>query len=494
VDTDRNGESATGCALRFLKAHTVAVLLISTALSLPCFWHQHLVAGDLGSHTYNAWLAQLIELGQAPGLSIAPQRMNIVVDLALKSCGSRLGFEVAEKVVASTCVLIFFWGAFALMSAAARCAPWFLVPAIAMIAYGWTFQMGFLNFCLSLGIGFFALSLFWCGRGIDWLIGSALAGMALVSHPMGFVCLVAVATYITVAERTKGIYRWSVFISVLLAFAAVHFYVVKQFRTQYWDTPFFYAMSGADQLLLFGKRYVVVAIAAVLLGGCAFIWDLRGKREAVERWRFRTALELWAILVFTAAMLPELIQLPQYPIPAGFLISRTTSMTAVMGLCVLANIKSHWWHHVGFCALGVAFFSLLFLDTGALNRMETQASGLVRNLPQGRRVVARIEAPREWRVRFIEHMVDRACIGRCFVFSNYEPASGQFRIRASEGNGIVSASPDDVQAMEVGEYSVRRQDLPITLIYQCDANDWTRLCSKPLIENETELEKTGGRH
>jgi hypothetical protein len=51
-----------------------------------------------------------------------------------------------------------------------------------------------------------------------------------------------------------------------------------------------------------------------------------------------------------------------------------------------------------------------------------------------------------------------------------------------------------VQAMEVGEYSVRRQDLPITLIYQCDANDWTRLCSKPLIENETELEKTGGRH
>jgi hypothetical protein len=135
--------------------------------------------------------------------------------------------------------------------------------------------------------------------------------------------------------------------------------------------------------------------------------------------------------------------------------------------------------------MAAVFFLLLFLDTGRLNRMETQANDLIRGVPYGRRVIAHIEAPPEWRVRFIEHMVDRACIGRCFVYSNYEAASGQFRIRASAGNGIVSDLPGDVQAMEVGEYVVRRQDLPITLIYQCGAKDWTRLCSKDLAEGES---------
>jgi len=34
-------------------------------------------------------------------------------------------------------------------------------------------------------------------------------------------------------------------------------------------------------------------------------------------------------------------------------------------------------------------------------------------------------------VQFIAHSVDRACIGHCFSYSNYEPSSGQFRVRAS---------------------------------------------------------------
>ena len=64
-------DSALASAWRFLGRHWTRVLGISAALLLPCFWHRHIEAGDLGSHLYNAWLAQLIENGQAPGLYLA---------------------------------------------------------------------------------------------------------------------------------------------------------------------------------------------------------------------------------------------------------------------------------------------------------------------------------------------------------------------------------------------------------------------------------------
>ena len=49
----------------FLRTYWLRLLLISAAILIPCFWHSRIVAGDLGSHAYNAWLAQGIE-GQLP--------------------------------------------------------------------------------------------------------------------------------------------------------------------------------------------------------------------------------------------------------------------------------------------------------------------------------------------------------------------------------------------------------------------------------------------
>ena len=130
------------------------IFVISVLLLLPCFWHKRIEAGDLASHTYNAWLAQLIERGQAPGLYIARQWSNVLVDVALLRLGNAVGLPAAEKIVVSVCVLTFFWGAFALISAATDRRPWVLAPGIAMIAYGWTFHMGFMNYYLSLGLAF----------------------------------------------------------------------------------------------------------------------------------------------------------------------------------------------------------------------------------------------------------------------------------------------------------------------------------------------------
>ncbi len=183
-------------------------------------------------------------------------------------------------------------------------------------------------------------------------------------------------------------------------------------------------------------------------------------------------------------MIPELIQLPLYPGPVGFPVSRLTSITAVMGLCMLGYMRPRRWHLAGFTLLAAVFFSLMYRDTGTLNQMETQAENLVSTLPYGRRVTETIGPPPDSRIFFIDHMVDRACIGRCFTYSNYEPCFGQFRIRVRPGSPLVTDSPQASNAMEYGNYVVRPEDLPMTQIYQCDEQDLTRLCMRDLTAGE----------
>ena len=47
----------------------LAYFVVSGLLLVPCYWQSRLQAGDLSSHIYNAWLAELIAKGQAPGLA-----------------------------------------------------------------------------------------------------------------------------------------------------------------------------------------------------------------------------------------------------------------------------------------------------------------------------------------------------------------------------------------------------------------------------------------
>ena len=72
---------------------------VSAAILIPCFWQSRLQAGDLASHLYNAWLARLVEQGQAPGLAIARQSTNVLFDLLLKFLFEQLGAEAAQQAM-----------------------------------------------------------------------------------------------------------------------------------------------------------------------------------------------------------------------------------------------------------------------------------------------------------------------------------------------------------------------------------------------------------
>jgi hypothetical protein len=468
-------------ALRFLRSRRAAVLLISALILVPCFWHRRIEAGDLGSHTYNAWLALLVTQGRAPGLYLVPQWNNILVDSALGRLGAAFGFTAAEKIVVPICVLIFFWGAFAFITAATLRIPWIVVPAIAMISYGFTFYAGFMNFYLSLGLAFLSAAVFWRGSRSDWVLGCVLAFLTLMAHPMGFGLLVAIVTYIRLAEAARGWHRWAVWSLAFLALVALHF-ALHVFRTEGGLGLRFAAMNGADQLVLFGARYRLFAEYVLVFGCCAFI------ASAILDWkrfpplqRFRTPLELWAIFLFAVAMLPGAIWFPQYTGAVSSITSRLSAATAVFGLAVLGSVQPRRWIFAGLALCAAVFFTLQYRDTAILNGMEQQIDNLVSRLPYGTRVAYTIDFGNDSRINF-RHMVDRACIGKCFAYSNYEPGTGQFRLRVSpQGSPIISNSGLD---MEHGDYLVRPVDLPMAQIYQPDEADLTKLAIRDLTPGE----------
>src|SRR5271168_3565120 len=158
----------------FVRLNYFKILAISALVLVPCFWHRRIIAGDLGSHMYNAWLAQLIERGQVSGLWIERRWNNVLFDLLVSGLGKVFSLHAAEKIAVSVAVLIFFWGVFAFVFAASRSAPWYLLPLIAMITYGYTFHMGFFNYYLSIGIAFFGIAIFWRGNKWERLIPLAL--------------------------------------------------------------------------------------------------------------------------------------------------------------------------------------------------------------------------------------------------------------------------------------------------------------------------------
>jgi hypothetical protein len=456
---------------------------ISILVLLPCFWHRTIQAGDLGSHVYNSWLAQLVERGQAPGLYMVRQWNNVLADVALTRIAGLLGFPAAERIVVGTSVLIFFWGAFAFIAAATRQAPWSLVPVIAMVTYGWTFQMGFLNYYLSLGLAFCALALFWRARTGYWLVGVALAALAISAHLMGFLWLAGTVVYLKAAERIPR-YRWMLLIAACLTILTIHFYVshiYRAFQPVSWHVYYF---LGFDQFVLYGRRYRALSMVTFLLGFSIVASEGIRERKSSTFWRsVRAPLELWLIAVFATAMLWADIMMPKYATGFTYVASRLTSVTAILGLCIIGCVPQRRWQTVVFAACAVVFFGWIYQDTGRLSGMEEQAERLVGGLPYGARVIQTILMPPGTRIG-ADHILDQACIGRCFSYANYEPASGQFRVRAAAGNPVVTASSEISEAMQQGRYIVRPEDLPITQIYQCDDRDLTKLCMRSLLQGE----------
>jgi hypothetical protein len=464
-----------------VRAHTVGLIAISVLVLAPCFWHRRIAASDLGSHLYNAWLAQLVRHGQAPGLWIARQWTNVLFDFLLSGFGSVFGLRAAEKIAVSLAVLIFFWGVFALVCAATRRAPWFLLPLIAMLTYGYTFQMGFFNYYLSLGLSFLSLAIFWRGAGWEPVIGAAMWPLVLVAHPFGVVWLVGACAYAGIAGSLPRRYHVLLLLAAAATLLLAHYYLWHHYIVEREGQPL-YLFNGADQLDLFGSRYRILEGVLVVLAIISLTMDI-SRRRIAELWdNYSIPLQLYIVVELGIALLPRGVHFHE-PIAAIALITeRMTTIAAAIGCCLLGAMRPSKWHLVWSTAIAAPFFLFLYQDTGTVNKMEAQVERLVSSLPPGQRVMGTILPPSDSRI-LIQHILDRACIGHCFSYGNYEPGSAVFRVRALPENPYVLSDYELAVDMEEGTYTVQPEDLPVYQVYQCSLRG-TDLCIRSLTAGE----------
>jgi len=248
-----------------LAKRTMVCAMLSIVLLAPCVWQPRIEAGDLGSHVYNAWLAQLIERGQAPGLRLAQQSNNILFDLLLGGLMRAYGALAAQRIAVSLAVLIFFWGAFAFVWSRSARAPWALVPCLAVLAYGWVFRMGLFNFYISMGLCLAALALARPKSRWMWAALPLLA-VAYVAHALPVAWAVAFLVYERVAEAMAPRRRQQLMMGALGALAVTALLLKICFETRR-STDQLLAVTGADQLWIYGKDYAALAVAMFVVWG-----------------------------------------------------------------------------------------------------------------------------------------------------------------------------------------------------------------------------------
>ena len=463
-------------ALQFLRTNWIRFLVISAAIIIPCFWHSHIEAGDLGSHVYNAWLVQLIDHHQVSGLWVARQWNNVLFDILLSALGTVLPLQIAARIIVALSVLLFFWSAFAFVAAASGRPPWTLLPLLAMVCYGWTFNMGFCNYYLAVALSFLALAVAWRGSGLELGAVLGLAGLALLAHPLGLVWLGGACLYILVAERTPQRYQIVTFGLAVVSLFVIHRYLWSHFEVVSRKHPFYF-YNGMDQLVLFGPVYLILAIVTIAILLVAFLKDVLDRQQNHNlRSLWSVAMQLYILLFAAVVLLPDSIKLPQYPVPVSLLSSRLTSVSAVLVCCLAGALYPRNWHILALGAVSLVFFSFFFIDTARVDRLEEQAEQLIQTLPPGQRVIVTVPSENKSRLT-IEHVVDSACINHCFTYSNYEASSGQFRVRALPGNRVVTSDQSAPQKMYAGIYEPQPWELPIYQIYLCSDS---RLCIRQL--------------
>jgi len=441
----------------------ILVVLLSILFLVPCFWQSRIQAGDLSSHVYNVWLASLISQGKINGLWIAPQSTNVLFDLELEWLARHVGLGAAQHIAVSVAVLIFAWGAMAFIFAGAGRNWWFATPCVAMLAYGFVYEIGFFNFYLSMGICLWYLAIFWDGSLRLRIAIIPLLALAWLAHPFPVIWAAGTSAYIAIAQRLRPRQRLLLLGLVLLTLAAINYVLIQRYRGRwFWKQAFF--ITGANQMVIYGTKYVFV------LGALLFIWFVLLRKRAKENGWAELVLsmpgQLWLLNAAGVLLIPSEVTSSTYAVPFTYITDRLSLAAAIMGCVVLASASVKLHEKIAIVAVAAMFFSFLYIDTRELNRLEDGIDAAVKQLPAGQRVIASFPG---WSNRMVplRHDLDRACIGHCFSYANYEPSSRQFRIHAQAGNTVVLDNYPDVEAVEEGKYVVKPRDLPLYEVFLC---------------------------
>ena len=479
-------------------------ILVSAALAVPCFWLPIVSAFDLQSHLYNAWLATLIENGSIHGVSIEHQSTNVLIDILLTVLLRAFGVLVAERVLCYATVLVFFWGAFRFISAVRGQATYWLAPWLAVLSYGYVFQAGLMNYYLACGIVFWIFAAVW-GKGIGWWAIAAipLLIVAYLAHPIPVLWLVGMVGYFWIARRIAFRLQIVLFLVCAAALPAIRFFLESQYMTEWTPNQLIFS-TGIDQIFLHGWHYLPPAI--VLFVFCAI---LLGQSENLRGSLTGIPAQAYYLTAGAIVAMPTAISSSVYGPAASLIADRLSLLAAVLLLALLSSATfKRWYLYVGVAGAAI-FFGALYEDVGLQARAEAKIAGLVAALPADARVVPLVgfqprgetnpAAPRVALLKRIgdkalmlccsrlsaNHLLERACVGHCFDFANYEPATGQFRIHPEPGNPVVMSTFFEVGSIAVGNYEIKPSYLPLYGLIRCGA-DPGDVIMRPLEAGETQ--------
>jgi hypothetical protein len=430
---------------------------LSILMLAPVYWQPRVQAGDLSSHIYNAWLAQLIEAGRTQGLVIVSQTTNILFDLMLGGLFRLFGAEAAQRISVSIAVLVFVWGGFRFISEVGGRPAWHLLPCIAMLAYGWVFHMGFFNFYLSMGLCLWTLAIAWQWQPRNVAMAVPLLALAYLAHALPVVWTAGLLLYQWLARKMSPRARVYVTAGWLLGMVVFQI-VVGHTMFSRWSAQQIKMATGADQVWVFDGKYYVVLVGLLIVWGMLFLDLLKesGPRSVVSSVPFQFCV----ISAAAVSILPTTILLPGFHHTLVYIAER---MSLGVGMCVcalLAAARPRVFQRYAMTLVAVVFFGFLYRDEKILNALEDRLDGVISQLPAGQRIVSGVEDP-YLHVFAVTHMIDRVCLGRCFSYANYEPSTAQFRIRTVAENPYVAHRYDDSWRMQNGSYVVQSRDLPL---------------------------------
>jgi hypothetical protein len=431
------------------------------AVLIPCFWQPHIQASDLPSHLYNAWLARQMSGGKLPGLVIAPVWTNVLADWTLSALLGFLNPTSTERVFVSAMVLIFFWGAFCFVRQVTNRLCWPVAPLLGMLAYGLIFHLGFLNFYLSTGFCLWIMALLWRPTWKRVACAAPLAMLAVLAHAMPLLWAAVVLGYTFVARHAPSWLRLALPVVSLAAIAALawvlpHLSSVRFMRGIPGPGP---GITGADQMWLFGPKYLIVSFGLLL------IWSLlMVKRIDQGGFLHDPFVQIWLLHMAAFVVLPAAIQFSQYEHPLAYIPQRISLFIGLLTCSIVAEVCGRRAMAVS-VGLAVLYFAFVFTDSRAHNLVERRVAELVAKLPPGKRVVAVISEPAS-AVQSLLHVVDRACIEHCFSYGNYEAATKQFRLRALGPNPYVASSMAEVKQIEAGAQIVTPEEAPLYTIFR----------------------------
>lgn len=428
---------------------------------MPTFWQPRIASSDVLSHTYNAVLAREITTTGLPGLRVVVQWTNVLFDLVLAWAVRFLGATAGERIAVAACVLVFFFGAVAFVRSFRATDDGWTLPAIAVLANGWVLQQGLLNFYLATGLTLGAVALVRRRTRAARVGAVVVALVAWLGNPLPVLWGAGLVLFLAVSARfTLG--RRYVLLGAGVLVAAVAVYAPGVGLAALWQRHQLGLITGADQLVTYSAWGIVPA--SLFIVAVALALSTRIEQEGVKS--LLAAPEFLAVLVSAGcvAILPvaagvagsdEVLSL----VPHRMSLLVGVSLVAAAGAVVPTSVR--WLGGLMALTFGVS----LLADHVRITRTERAIAALVASVPYRARVVDR-SAFANTRVIY-DHMVDRYCTGHCWSYANYEPSSGQFRVRAVARNPVVLSSWSDRRRVADGTWIVSPDEDPIYQVEPC---------------------------